>query len=59
MRFITNAEWYQRNDKLHADLDVRTIEEVIQESAKKHEASLHKRVNSEALQRGQENKKIP
>lgn len=50
LRLITGAEWYQRNDRLHADLEVKTIDEAIQEAAENHEARLHKHINSEALQ---------
>ena len=50
LRLITNAEWYQRNSKLHADLRINTIDEAIREAAEKHEERLHKHVNNRALQ---------
>ena len=44
---IVNAPWYIRNDNLHKDLDVETVDSVIKKYAQSHE-KWH--INVEALQ---------
>jgi hypothetical protein len=41
---------YIRNDNLHKDLDVATVDSVIKEYAQRHEQRLHRHINVEALQ---------
>ena len=41
LRGIIDAPWYVRNDDLHKDLDVETVNEVIRKIARGHEQRLH------------------
>ncbi|KAL0098782.1 hypothetical protein PUN28_015784 [Cardiocondyla obscurior] len=50
LRIIVDAPWYVRNDIIHADLGVPTVNKVIQEIARKHENRLHNHPNEEAIQ---------
>jgi hypothetical protein len=45
-----DAPWYIRNDSLHKDLAVETINSVIKKYAQRHEERLHRHTNVEALQ---------
>jgi cupin superfamily acireductone dioxygenase involved in methionine salvage len=45
LRGIVDAPWYIRNDNLHKDLDVETVDRVI-----KTYAQSHRHINVEALQ---------
>ena len=49
LRLIAGAPWYVRNDSLHADLRVPTINEVIKKLSSKHERRLHYHPNELAL----------
>ena len=49
LRSITGAYWFERNEDLHSDLDIPTVEEVIRCFAGKHEKRLHSHPNQEAL----------
>ena len=46
---IVDAPWYIRNDNLHKDLDVETVDNVIKKYAQSHER-LQRHINVEALQ---------
>jgi hypothetical protein len=46
---IVDAPWYIRNDNLHKDLDMETVDSVIRKYAQSHER-LHRQINVEALQ---------
>ena len=37
LRGIVDAPWYIRNDNLHKDLDVETVDSVIKKNAQSHE----------------------
>lgn len=50
LRMLTDARWYQRNEDLHSDLNLRTVEEVIRDFSIQHERRLHEYDNIEALQ---------
>jgi hypothetical protein len=50
LRGIVNAPWYIRNDNLHEDLDVATVDSVIKQYAQRHEQRLHRHINVEAVQ---------
>jgi hypothetical protein len=50
LRSIVDAPWYIRNDNLHKDLDVATVDSVIKQYAQRHEQRLHRHINVEALQ---------
>ena len=50
LRGIVNAPWYVRNDNLHKDLNVETVNEVIKKQARSHEQRLQQHPNSEVLQ---------
>ena len=50
LRGIVNAPWYIRNDNLHKDLDVETVDSVIKKYAQSHEKRLQRHINVEALQ---------
>jgi tRNA U54 and U55 pseudouridine synthase Pus10 len=50
LRDIVDAPWYIRNDNLHKDLTVETINSVIKKYAQRHEQRLHRHTNVEALQ---------
>jgi hypothetical protein len=45
-----DAPWYIRNDNLHKDLDVATVDSAIKQYAQRHEQRLHQQINVEALQ---------
>lgn len=45
LRMITNARWYQKNEDLHADMQIKTIEETIQELVLTHSLRLRQHVN--------------
>jgi len=47
---ILDAPWYIRNDNLHKDLDVETVDSVIKTYAQSHEQRLQRHINVEALQ---------
>jgi len=50
LRDIVDAPWYIRNDNLHKDLDVETVDSVIKKYAQSHEQRLQRHINVEALQ---------
>lgn len=50
LRMITNAYRYVSNVEIHNDLDIRWVNEVIQEHAIKHEKRLLNHTNVEAIQ---------
>jgi len=50
LRAITNAYRYVTNEELHDDLNIKWVDEVIQEFAIKHERRLHQHTNIEAIQ---------
>lgn len=50
LRAITNAYRYVTNEEIHDDLNVKWIDEVIQEFAIKHERRLLQHTNTEAIQ---------
>lgn len=50
IRKLTKARWFQRNEDLHRDLGLKTVDEVIRDFAIRHEQRLHDHVNSEALE---------
>ena len=50
LRGIVDAPWYIRNDNLHKDLDVETVDSVIKNYAQSHEQRLQRHINVEALQ---------
>ena len=50
LRGIVDAPWYIRNDNLHKDLDVETVDSVIKKCAQSHEQRLQRHINVEALQ---------
>ena len=50
LRSIVDAPWYIRNDNLHKDLDVETVNSVIKKYAQSHEQRLQRHINVEALQ---------
>ena len=50
LRGIVDAPLYIRNDKLHKDLDVETVDIVIKKYAQSHEQRLQRHINVEALQ---------
>ena len=50
LRCIVNAPWFIRNDDIHKDLNIATIEEEVQRFARKHELRLHNHQNTEMLQ---------
>ena len=50
LRGIVDAPWYIRNDNLHKDLDVETVDSVIKKCAQSHEQRLQRHMNVEALQ---------
>jgi len=50
LRGIVDAPWYIRNDNLHKDLDVETVDSVIKNYAQSHEQRLQRHTNVEALQ---------
>ena len=47
---IVDAPWYIRNDNLHKDLDVETVDSVIKKYTQSHEQRLQRHINLEALQ---------
>lgn len=48
LRSAVNAPWYVRNDRLHQDLEVETVEETIKKCAVAHLERLQGHVNAEA-----------
>ena len=50
LRGIADVPWYIRNDNLHKDLDVETVDSVIKMYAQSHEQRLQRHINVEALQ---------
>jgi len=50
LRGIVDAPWYIRNDNLHKDLDVETVDSVIKKYAQSHEQQLQWHIHVEALQ---------
>jgi hypothetical protein len=50
IRGIVDAPWYIRNDSLHKDQDMETVDSVIRKYAQSHEQRLHRHINVEALQ---------
>jgi hypothetical protein len=50
LRSIVNAPWFIRNDDLHRDLKMETVEEAIKRNALKHEARLQNHKNAEVQQ---------
>jgi len=50
LRGIVDAPWYIRNDNLHKDLDIETVDSVIKKYAQSHEQWLQGHINVEALQ---------
>jgi hypothetical protein len=50
IRRIVDAPWYIRNDNLHKDLDMETVDSIIRKYAQSHEQRLHRHINVEALQ---------
>jgi hypothetical protein len=50
LRDIVDAPWCIRNDNLHKDLTVETINSVIKKYVQLHEQRLHRHTNVEALQ---------
>jgi hypothetical protein len=50
LRSIVDAPWYIRNDNLHKDLDVETVDCVIKKYAQSHEQRLQRHINVGALQ---------
>ena len=50
LRGIVDAPWYIRNDNLHKDLDVKTVDSVIKKYAQSHEQRLQRHIKVEALQ---------
>lgn len=50
LRIITNAYRYVTNQEIHNELDIKWINEVIQEYARKHENRLLNHTNVEAIQ---------
>ena len=49
LRGIVGAAWYIRNESLHKDLDVETVDSVIKKYAESHEQRLQRHINVEAL----------
>ena len=50
LRGIVVAPWYIRNDNLHKDLGVETVDSVIKKYAQSHEQRPQRHINVEALQ---------
>ena len=50
LRGIVDAPWYVRNDNLHKDLNVETVNEVIKKQARSHEQRLQQRPKLDVLQ---------
>ena len=50
LRGIVDAPWYIRNDNLHKDLDVETVDCVIKKYAQSHEQRLQQHIIVGALQ---------
>ena len=50
LRGIANAPWYIRNDNLHKDLLVETVDSVMQKQAQSHQDRLQQHINVEARQ---------
>lgn len=50
LRGIVDSPWYIRNDNLHKDLGIPTVESEIRKFAKSHERRLQQHINVEALQ---------
>jgi hypothetical protein len=50
LRGIVDAPWYIRNDNLHKDLDVATVDSVIKQYDLRHEQRVRRHINVEALQ---------
>jgi len=50
LRCTVNAPWYIRNDNLHKDLDVETVESVIKKYAQSHEKRPQRHINVEVQQ---------
>ena len=50
LRCHVDSPWYTRNDNLHKDLDVETVDSVIKNYAQSHEQRLQRHINVEALQ---------
>jgi hypothetical protein len=50
LRGIVDAPWYIRNDSLHKDPDVETVDSVIKKYAQSHEQRLQRHISVEALQ---------
>jgi hypothetical protein len=46
---IVGAAWYIRNESLHKDMDVETVDSVIKKYAESHEQRLQRHINVEAL----------
>ena len=49
LRGIASAPWFVRNDNLHKDLDVETVDRTIQKFAQSHHDRLQTHVNEEAV----------
>ncbi|KAF6198264.1 hypothetical protein GE061_008011 [Apolygus lucorum] len=49
LRSIVGAPWYMRNDDIHRDLKIETVNETTVKYARKHEHRLHKHENLEML----------
>jgi len=50
LRGIVAAPWYIRNNNVHKDLDVETVDSVIKKYAQSHEQRIQRHINVEALQ---------
>lgn len=50
LRNIVDAPWYLRNDDIHRDLKMDTVDQTITKFARSHEQRLHNHVNIEAIQ---------
>ena len=50
LRGIVDAHWYVRNDNLHKDLNVETVNEIMKKQARSHEQRLQQHPNPEVLQ---------
>ena len=50
LRGIVEAPWYVRNDNLHKDLDVETVDSVIKMYAQSHEQRLQRYIKLKAFQ---------
>lgn len=50
LRIISRAPWFVRNEELHKDLDMATVNETIQGYARRHEQRLHNHSNPLAIQ---------